>query len=69
LGLIGAGDRLLCSPRAGSRFLAEVPDARIEVVGQASGLAFDPDHMGLITDLRARPVWQRIADFVTQQVA
>lgn len=64
LALVGAGDRLM-SPPADARGLAtRVPGARFEVVGRRSGLPFDPDHMGLVLDARARPAWDRAADFI-----
>jgi predicted alpha/beta hydrolase len=64
LALVGAGDRIM-SPPADARGLAErVPGARVEVVGRHSGLPFDPDHMGLVLDGRARPAWERAAEFI-----
>lgn len=63
LGLVGAGDRFYCHPETAQRFLAQVAGARLEIVGRHSGLAFDPDHMDLVTRTGCRPVWDRVADF------
>ena len=60
----GAGD-LYMSPPDDARAIADrVPGAQFRVVGRQSGLAFDPDHMGLVLDERARPVWNQAADFI-----
>ena len=62
--VVGAGDRFM-SPPADARALAErVPGAQFHVVGRATGLAVDPDHMGLVLDERARPAWNQVADFI-----
>jgi len=62
--VVGAGDRFM-SPPADARALAErVPGAQFHVVGRATGLAIDPDHMGLVLDERARPAWNQVADFI-----
>jgi predicted alpha/beta hydrolase len=64
LAVIAAGDRLM-APEADARGLvAPVPRAEVRVVGRASGLPFDPGHMGLVLDERARPAWEEIADFI-----
>ena len=53
------------SPPADARAVAErVPGARFHVVGRHTGLPFDPDHMGLVLDERARPAWDQAADFI-----
>lgn len=65
LALVGAGDHLLCRPVAARRFYAELPSAKLEVVGRTTGLGYDPDHMDLVADPRSRPLWDRIADFIT----
>jgi predicted alpha/beta hydrolase len=64
LALVGTGDRLLCRPVAARRFYAELPAARLEVVGSTTGLGYDPDHMDLVTDQRSRPLWERIANYI-----
>jgi pimeloyl-ACP methyl ester carboxylesterase len=62
--VVGAGDRFM-SPPADARALAErVPGAHFHVVGRATGLAVDPDHMGLVLDERAQPAWIQVADFI-----
>ena len=62
--IVGAGDRFM-SPPADARAIADrVPRAQFHVVGRRSGLAFDPDHMGLVLDERARPAWQQAAAFI-----
>jgi pimeloyl-ACP methyl ester carboxylesterase len=64
LAMVGAGDRFM-SPPADARAVAErVPGAQFRVVGRQSGLPFDPDHMGLVLDERARPAWDQAADFI-----
>jgi predicted alpha/beta hydrolase len=64
LALVGARDRLYSPPADARSLVAPVPRHELAVVGRASGLAFDPDHMAVVLDARARPVWERIADFV-----
>lgn len=67
--LVGAGDRLM-SPAADARDLAlRVPGAEFHVVGRGSGLPFDPDHMGLVLDERARPAWDQAATFIRRLAA
>jgi predicted alpha/beta hydrolase len=66
LALVGAGDRLYAPPeeaRALVRPLAGPVDFRI--VGRPS-LPFDPGHMSLVLDERARPAWDLVADFITR---
>src|SRR5207253_8610980 len=54
---VGSGDRLMSPPADARGLLACVPDGAVRVVGRASGLAFDPGHMAMVLDERARPVW------------
>ena len=62
---VGAGDRILSTPAAADAFIKLVdPSKRVRVVGRNTGLSFDPGHMELATDLRCRPVWEEIAQFV-----
>jgi predicted alpha/beta hydrolase len=64
LGIVGAGDRIYAPPDEVRGLLARVPGARVEVVGVQTGLPVDPGHMGIVIDPRARPVWDRVADFL-----
>jgi hypothetical protein len=67
LALVGAADRFM-APAADVRGLvAPVPQAQVRVVGRATGLDFDPDHMGLVLDRRARPAWEQLAQFIRDQ--
>jgi predicted alpha/beta hydrolase len=59
LALVGAGDRRMSPPDDVRGLLRPLPHAEIEVVGRATGLAFDPGHMPLVLDPRAQPVWDR----------
>lgn len=69
LALVGSGDRLM-SPAHDARALAlRVPGAACHTVGRTSGLSFDPDHMGLVLDERARPAWRQAAAFIRQLTA
>jgi hypothetical protein len=53
------------APQADARGLvAPLLNGKLRVVGHATGLPFDPGHMGIILDERARPVWLEIAEFV-----
>jgi predicted alpha/beta hydrolase len=62
--IVGAGDRFM-SPPDDARAVAErVPGAQFHVVGRATGLSIDPDHMGLVLDERARPAWDQAAEFI-----
>jgi predicted alpha/beta hydrolase len=64
LAMVGAGDRFM-SPVQDARAVAlRISDATFAVVGRHSGLPFDPDHMGLVLDERARPAWNQVADFI-----
>lgn len=79
LSIAGAGDRLLGNPASIRRFVAPLPDHRLLVAGSGGKgdprdgallpLPFDPDHMGLVTDRRARPVFEAVADFVLARAA
>jgi predicted alpha/beta hydrolase len=62
--ITGAGDRFM-SPPTDARAIAErVRGGELHVVGRVSGLGFDPDHMGLVLDERARPAWRQVAAFI-----
>lgn len=69
LALVGAGDRVMSPPADARAVATRVPGARFAVVGRASGLGFDPDHMGLVLDARARPAWERVAAFIRSLAA
>ena len=64
LAMVGAGDRLLSPPADARGFVAPVAHAEFRVVGRESGLPFDPGHMELVLDERARPAWNEVADFI-----
>jgi predicted alpha/beta hydrolase len=64
LALVGAGDKLMSPERDVRGLLGPVASATVRVVGRASGLPFDPGHMGLVLDERARPVWDEAADYI-----
>ena len=52
----------MAHPEGARRWAEQVPGAVFWCVGAGdSGLAFDPGHMGLVTDLRSRPLWERVA--------
>jgi predicted alpha/beta hydrolase len=61
---VGAGDRIMSPPADALGFIAGVPGARLDVTGRSTGLAFDPGHMAMVLDERARPVWEQVAAFV-----
>jgi predicted alpha/beta hydrolase len=64
LSLLAAGDRHLAPPDEARTLVTGLTGpVRVEVCGRASGLPFDPDHMGIVIDPRARPVWDRAAAF------
>jgi predicted alpha/beta hydrolase len=64
LALVGAGDRLMAPLSDARSLVAPLLNARVRVVGRATGLSFDPGHMGIVLDERARPAWNEMADFV-----
>jgi predicted alpha/beta hydrolase len=64
LGIVGAGDRTYAPPDEVRSLLAKVPGAIVEVVGRQTGLPVDPGHMGMVIDPRARPAWDRVAEFL-----
>jgi len=63
LAIAGAGDRLLAPPAQARSLVAACPNSRFHIAGRRTGLAFDPGHMALVLDQRARPVWEQIANF------
>jgi pimeloyl-ACP methyl ester carboxylesterase len=64
LAIVGAGDRLLSPPEDARSLVAPIAHADFRVVGRATGLPFDPGHMELVLDERARPAWDEVARFV-----
>jgi predicted alpha/beta hydrolase len=64
LAMVGAGDRMMAHPDEARAVATRVPGAAFHVVGRRSGLPFDPDHMGLVLDERARPAWDQAATFI-----
>jgi predicted alpha/beta hydrolase len=67
LAVTGAGDTLLCHPTCGALFHARLVRASVTShTSDASECGFDPDHMGLVTDARARPLWRRIAGWLAE---
>ena len=64
LAVTGAGDRLLAHTEGARAFVEHLGPGRAEfwVAGRGSqGLAWDPDHMGLVADARSGPLWAAIA--------
>lgn len=57
LSVLGAGDGLLGHPDGATAWARHLPDVDVRVVGRATGLPFDPDHMPLVTDPRSAPAW------------
>lgn len=62
--MVGAGDVFMSPPQDARAVALRAPDATFALVGRSSGLPFDPDHMGLVLDERARPAWHQVADFI-----
>jgi hypothetical protein len=68
LALVGAGDRLLSPPEEARALVAPLGGpVEVQVVGRRTGLPFDPSHMGLVLDARARPTWERVAAFLVDE--
>jgi predicted alpha/beta hydrolase len=66
--VIGRGDRLLGHVEGARAFIERAGPGRAEVLvaGRQTmpELGFDPGHMGLVTDPRCRPLWERIGAFM-----
>jgi predicted alpha/beta hydrolase len=72
LAVIGKGDDLMAHPVGAKRWLDHLGEGRADfwLVGDGDrGLAFDPDHMTVVTDERARPLWEAIAGWMVEQVS
>lgn len=68
LSVVGRADRLMAEPEAAQRWVTQIPGLAFWRVGRGdSGLAFDPGHMQLVTDPRARPLWERLARWLAAQ--
>jgi hypothetical protein len=65
LSVVGAGDSWFSPPGDARDVVAPLPHHTFEIVGRATGLAFDPGHMHLALDERCRPVWARVADWIS----
>jgi predicted alpha/beta hydrolase len=73
LAVIGRGDSLLAHRVGAIAWARHLPepalDLRVTGVGDGSGISWNPDHMGLVTDPRSRPVWEEIARFILARAA
>jgi len=69
LGIVGRGDRFLAHHAAARKWLAEFSeDAEFWLVGQPEGYGSDFNHMSLVTDRRATPVWKRLSQWMDEQI-
>jgi hypothetical protein len=68
LALVGAGDRFMAPADDARGLVSRVPRAEVRVVGRSSGLTFDPGHMEVVLDERARPAWEALAQFILTSV-
>ncbi|HCP46423.1 MAG TPA: hypothetical protein DIU15_10290 [Deltaproteobacteria bacterium] len=71
LAWIGVADRLLAQVDAARQWTDGLSSAPVDfrLVGRGDlGLAFDPDHMTLVTDERARPVWLETVRWLDQRL-
>ena len=72
LSVLGEGDALLAHPVGAGRWAAHIGEDGAETwragVGRY-GLAHDPDHMGLVTDVRCRSLWEAIGGWVEEKTA
>lgn len=72
LALVGRADRLLAHPEAARLWTEQMAVAEVDfrVLGRGDlGLTFDPDHMTLVTDPRAQPVWLEISGWLAERLA
>ncbi len=63
LSVLGRGDRLMAHHAGATNWIGRLGEGRAEVwlVGAGDhGLTFDPDHMTVVTDDRARPLWDDV---------
>lgn len=69
LAVTGAADRLFGHVEGARAFAERFGPGRADFVLARSGrrgLRWDPDHMGIVTDARSRPVWDEIADWIDE---
>lgn len=68
LAVASIGDRSLCTPQAAFRFIrrASRADVRFELLRRADDGGAPPDHMEMVTTLRAMSSWHGIAKFCLQ---
>lgn len=70
LNVVGRADTLAAHPSGARRWTERLPGAAFWWVGAGDmGLPFHPDHMTLVTDARARPLWQHITDWMAEQAS
>ncbi|MBK9262051.1 MAG: alpha/beta fold hydrolase [Polyangiaceae bacterium] len=62
-------DTLLAHPVSVELFLRPIPEKQktLRVISGRDFGAPAPDHMGLVTDARSRPVWNEIADWIESE--
>lgn len=68
LAICGRGDRLLCPPGCARRFARLLSGSKVrmwEIGGKECGGGQPPGHMALVTEQRCRPLWHRVADWLT----
>ncbi|MBI4612401.1 MAG: alpha/beta fold hydrolase [Planctomycetes bacterium] len=71
LAISGAADRLLCTPESFRIFHEHLTSTRVNrimVRGCEWGVSKDPGHMDLVLDPIWRPVWDRAADWMLENV-
>lgn len=69
LAVAGRGDRLYAHPVAMREFCGGFSSDRLtfQVAERGDGgLGWDPTHVGLACDARSRPLWERIADWISR---
>lgn len=72
LSVLGAADTLLCAPDSGRAFAAELiaaPRSEVWLVGHHDHPGLVPDHMRLVAEPSAAPLWSRIATWLEKTLA
>jgi predicted alpha/beta hydrolase len=70
LAILGEADRLLCAPESGRAFVSHLrAPLTVWEVGRTEIPGLVPDHMRLVTDPRAAPLWERIAGWLDTVLA
>jgi predicted alpha/beta hydrolase len=65
LQLVSEGDRLLCVPECGERFLARCGgDRRMERIALGDDGGKPPTHMGIVTSGRVASAWRRVEEWM-----